>query len=137
MCSPLELGLVARRVPPMIEVDLQPFLTLRRHLRIAHHIPGRIRLRAGPSIVKDLGAVDGKVFDRVLGALQGIREFRANPRAGSIVVEYLPAAIRPDWWETLIHGDEAAALALLQHLLQNELAPAVAAVQRDSSAASH
>jgi hypothetical protein len=137
MCSPLELGLVARRVAPMAEVDLKPFLTLRRHLRIAHHIPGRIRLRAGPSIVKDLGVVDARVFDRVLGALHGIREFRANPRAGSIVVEYVPAEIRPDWWETLIHGDEAAAVALLRHLLQNELAPAVAAVQRDPGAARH
>lgn len=120
----------------MTAVDLQPFLAARRHLRIAHHLPGRIRLRAAPAIVKDLRTLDGKIVDRVLGALHGIREFRANPRAGSIVVEYVPAEIRPEWWETLIHGDEAAAVELLQRLLQNQFAPAVAAVQRESSAAS-
>lgn len=115
----------------MTEIDLQPFLALRRHLRIAHHIPGRIRLRAGATIVKDLGAVDGKVLDRVLGALDGIREFRANPRAGSMVVEYVPGVIRPEWWDTLIHGDAAAAEELLRHLLEHELAPAVAAARGD------
>lgn len=113
----------------MTEIDLQPFLTLRRHLRIAHHIPGRIRLRAGPGIVKELGAVDGKALERVLGALDGIRDFRANPQAGSVVVEYLPASIKPEWWETLIHGDETAAVDLLHRLLENELAPAVVAAR--------
>ena len=113
----------------MSELDLQPFLALRRHLRIAHHIPGRIRLRAGPSIVKDLGSIDGKSVERVLAALEGIRDFRANPQAGSVIVEYAPGTIRPEWWETLIHGDEVAAVALLQRLLEYELAPAVAAAR--------
>ena len=120
----------------MTEIDLQPFLSLRRHLRIAHHIPGRIRLRVAPSIVKDLGAVDGKIVDDVLGAIQGIRDFRANPSAGSIVVEYVPAVIQPAWWDTLIHGDEAAATGLLRRLLENELAPAVAAARPGQRSAS-
>lgn len=119
----------------MSEVDLQPFLALRRHLRVAHHIPGRIRLRAGPGIVKELGAIDGKALERVLAALDGIREFRANPQAGSVVVEYRPATIRPEWWETLIHGDEPIAMALLRRLLEHELAPAVAAARGEPNPA--
>ena len=113
----------------MTQVDLGPFLAVRRHLRIAHHIPGRIRLRAGPAIVKDLGAVDSKAIDRILRALDGIKDVRINPGAGSVVVEYRPETIKPDWWETLILGREAAAVGLMHRLLENELASTVSAAE--------
>ncbi len=114
---------------PMTQVDLGPFLAVRRHLRIAHHIPGRIRLRAGPAIVKDLGAVNSKALDRILRALDGIKDVRVNPTAGSMVVEYRPDTIKPDWWETLILGPEASAVGLMHRLLENELASAVSAAE--------
>lgn len=115
----------------MTEIQLQPFLALRRHLRVAHHIPGRIRLRVAPTIIKDLGVVDDKMLDRVLGALNGIKNVRVNPRAGSAVVDYIPEMIPPHWWETLLHGQDAAAVELMRHLLENELAPAVAAARSE------
>ena len=132
LCNSIEGGPFDRRATPVAEIDFRPFLALRRHLRIAHHIPGRIRLRAGPAILKELGSVDGKSLERALHALRGIGAVRANPRAGSVVVEYLPSSINPDWWETLISGPEDAAEALLQRLLENELAPAVTAVRAES-----
>jgi hypothetical protein len=46
-----------------------------------------------------------------------------------VTVEYRPATIKPEWWETLIHADEPVAVALLRRLLEHELAPAVAAVR--------
>lgn len=76
--------------------------------------------------------MDGKSLDRALDALRGIGTVRMNPRAGSVVVEYRPALINPDWWETLVSGPEASAADLLQRLLENELAPVVTAVRTDS-----
>lgn len=107
------------------------FLALRRHLKIVHHIPGRIRLRVGVSVFKELGDLDGKVFDRILGAIAGISDVRVNAMAGSVVISYLPKELKSSWWETLINGEDSRATALLDRLLVGELAPAVEAVRRD------
>ncbi len=112
----------------MTTIDLTPFLNLRRHLKIAHHIPGRIRLRVGASVFKDLGKVDTQIFDRILGAIDGIRDVRVNAAAGSVVIAYTPTVIQSSWWETLLKADDCKATALLQRLLDTELAPAVSAV---------
>ena len=111
----------------MKTIDLTPFLDLRRHLKIAHHIPGRIRLRVGASVFKDLGKVDTQVFDRILGAIDGIRDVRVNAAAGSVVIAYTPTMIQSSWWETLLKADDDKATALLQRLLDAELAPVVSA----------
>lgn len=113
----------------MNEIELDAFLALRRHLKIAHHMPGRIRVRIGAGVFEDLGKVDRSLFDRILGAVAGIKDVRVNPAAGSIVVAYTPSMIEPAWWETLIHGKEAAAKNLLRRLLDTEFASAVAAAR--------
>jgi hypothetical protein len=113
----------------MTTPDLTPFLSLRRHLKIAHHIPGRIRLRVGADVVKDLGKVDPRVFDRILGAIDGIEDVRINPAAGSVVVRYSTSRIQASWWETLVKGEDGKAITLLRRLLEGQLAPAVAAAQ--------
>ena len=115
----------------MNTIDLSPFLALRRHLVIAHHIPGRIRLRVGPAVLREAGRVDPAVLDRILGAVRGIEDVRVNAAAGSAVVSYRPEVIEPGWWEVLVRGEDAAAIELLDRLLDAELAPAVAAVRGD------
>jgi len=40
----------------MSDIDHSPFLALRRHLTIAHHIPGRIGLRVEATVVTELGS---------------------------------------------------------------------------------
>ena len=112
----------------MTTIDLTPFLDLRRHLKIAHHIPGRIRLRVGASVFKDLGKIDTGVFDKILGAIDGIHDVRVNAAAGSVVIAYIPTVIQSSWWETLLKADNDTAISLLQRLLDAELAPAVSAV---------
>ena len=112
----------------MTMIDLTPFLDLRRHLKIAHHIPGRIRLRVGTSVFKDLGKIDTGIFDKILGAIDGIRDVRVNAVAGSVVIAYTPRLIQSSWWETLLKADDDKATALLQRLLDAELAPAVDAL---------
>jgi hypothetical protein len=113
----------------MSSIDLSPFLALRRHLKIAHHIPGRIRLRVGAAVLKEAGRVDAAVLKRILDAVQGIEDVRVNAAAGSAVITYAPKVIEPDWWETLVRGEDQAAIALLRRLLNAELAPAVAAAR--------
>lgn len=115
----------------MNAIDLEPFLALRRHLRIAHHIPGRIRLRIGAAVFREIRGVGPEILDRVLGAIDGIEAVQVNKAAGSVVINYKPAVIRPSWWDTLLRGDEQEATALLQRLLEAELAPALAAARRD------
>lgn len=110
-------------------MDMDVFLALRNHLSIAHHIPGRIRLRIAPAVRKDVGGVDPKLFDRVMGAIDGIRDVRINAMAGSVVISYTTNEIEPSWWEMLVNGDDGQAIALLRQLLETRLAPAVAAVR--------
>jgi predicted ABC-class ATPase len=108
----------------MTELDLAPFLDLRRHLRIAHHIPGRIRLRIGASVFKELGGVDRSLFDRILGAIDGITDVRVNAAAGSVVIAYAPGKIQSQWWDTLLNAEDGQAIGLLHQLLDGALAPA-------------
>lgn len=113
----------------MNDIDLSPFLTLRRHLTIAHHIPGRIRLRIGASVFKELNGIDARLFDRILGAVPAIKDARVNAVAGSIVISYAPREIDTAWWDALINTDDTEATHLLRRLLDNEVAPAVAAAR--------
>jgi hypothetical protein len=103
----------------MTEIDLEPFLDLRRHLTIAHHIPGRIRLRISAGAARELGNVDAEIIDRILGAIDGIDNVRLNALAGSAVIAYRPQKIQPSWWETLLTGDGDRATALLRRLLED------------------
>jgi drug/metabolite transporter superfamily protein YnfA len=107
------------------------FLSLRKHIRIAHHIPGRIRLRIGAEAVTAAQGVDDDLFDRVLAAIGGIDDVRVNAMAGSAVISYQPEKIRPDWWETLIHGEDEESVDLLRRLAETELAPALDAARSD------
>lgn len=114
----------------MTDIDLAPFLGLRRHLKIAHHVPGRVRLRVSANVFKEFGSFDTKVFDRILGAIDGIKDVRVNAIAGSVVIAYAPSKIKSVWWETLLQGAEEEARSLLKRLLDGELSAAVAAARQ-------
>jgi hypothetical protein len=102
-------------------IDLNSFLTLRRHLKIVHHIPGRVRLRIGAAVFKELGSVDTGSFDNILETIEGIKDVRVNASAGSVVINYAPANIKPSWWDTLVHGEDSKAMDLLKKLLTEKL----------------
>lgn len=110
-------------------MNLQPFLELRRYLQIVHHVPGRIRLRIKLALVKELKRVNTGVLDDVMQAIDGISDVRVNAAAGSVVVNYRAKSIAPDWWTTLIEGDENQALSLLQRLIAANPAAVSAAQQ--------
>lgn len=83
--------------------------------RIAHHIPGRVRLKLD-------GAADGSAaqvrgFIDAVGRVAGIRSVNVNLLARSCVVEYDPAQIEPSAWQDLVDGNRSSpAERLLQAL---------------------
>ena len=96
------------------------FLELRSLITVAHHIPGRIRLKFSPDILshpaapflKDLatnGEVQGKLMDK------GFISATPNLMARSLVIEYDTGRIAPDILDTFFHGknvEEATHLAM-------------------------
>lgn len=91
-------------------------------LRVAHHIPGRIRLKlsAGHSLddsgLKLLGAY-ADLLVKVLGRVAGIRSVRLNPLARSCVLEYDPQVLSYEGWTDLLAGrNSAGAMTLQLHL---------------------
>lgn len=118
--APLIPGTISR--PPADLADTLPDLTtvlaLRPALGIVHHLPGRLRLRLGPALLErvaasglSLPAIEGRI-GQLAGLLPGLRGWRLNPAAASLLIEYDPARLQPQWWETLVLGEDDEALAL-------------------------
>ena len=80
-------------------MDAGTLIKLREYLSIAHHIPGRIRLKikstllADPQALKLAGSVD---FSSWGNGSRAIINTRFNPGAGSLVVDYEPGLLEPD-----------------------------------------
>jgi len=77
---------------------IQTLLDIVPYLEIAHHIPGRIRLRISFSGIGSLQGVD--LGDQV-NQIPGILSTRVNALALSAVVEYDPERLDPGLWEAL------------------------------------
>lgn len=90
-------------------------LRFAENLRIAHHIPGRIRLK----LVVDLADADvdilggAKRFHAALSGRAGIRSISLNPLARSCTVEYDTAVIPTSAWQDLLAGTHSAAADIL------------------------
>ncbi len=50
----------------MTFTDIELLLDLRGHLKIVHHVPGRVRLRAGPALYEQASTLTGKDLQAVL-----------------------------------------------------------------------
>lgn len=89
-------------------------------LRIAHHIPGRVRLKLGASAEAGLAQAmeTAKGFVACVTGVAGIRSVSLNPLARSCLVEYDPVVIPPAAWDDLIGGTRSAvADTLVQALI--------------------
>lgn len=92
-------------------------------LRIAHHIPGRLRLTLDLDALADLRATLGAADDFVksLPGVAGIREVRLNAVARSCVIHYDPATIPDDAWPDTLQGRATPAAAVLARLFGERL----------------
>ena len=94
-------------------------LRFARCLRVAHHVPGRIRLRlADRPEPLGLGTIDdAQRFATAIAAADGIGRISLNPLARSCTVEYDPAIIPPSAWEAVLSGQPAAGADILLQTL--------------------
>ena len=79
-------------------MNLEVLKDLHKYVQIAHHVPGRIRLKFDPSLAKHPGAGD---LLNSKEKLTGIKNIRVNPAARSVVIEYDEEVIRPDYIQEL------------------------------------
>lgn len=88
-------------------------------LRIAHHIPGRVRLKlAGDSQSGLAQAIDeARRFVKSVATTAGIRSVDLNPLARSCVVEYDPEVIPPAAWQDMVDGVRSPAAETLLRTL--------------------
>ena len=82
-------------------MDAETLLTLRSYLSVAHHIPGRIRVKLNPGLLSDpkalalAGSVDLGSWGNGSGA-SAILKTRLNLKAGSLIVDYDPHLVKPE-----------------------------------------
>lgn len=104
-------------------LDFAEWLAWRSHLGIAHHTPGRLRLK-----LRGLApaAADPKRIEAWIAALPGVLDLRINPLAMSAVVGYDAKIITPADLLALLQGDESAARAAWRRLFGASPSPSPA-----------
>lgn len=89
------------------DVLIDRLIELAGQSAIAHHIPGRIRLKVklpGVLLARDLE------IDDLVNCFTGILDARANAAARSVVISYDTRIIAPDLWERLVNGKKDPSL---------------------------
>jgi len=91
-------------------------LTLRRFVEVAHHIPGRLRLRFSNKLIASLSHGKLKQLDAYCHPEGYLRRYQINSDSGSIVLEYDAAAIAPQILNQLFGNDGEQAQRALEQL---------------------
>jgi trimethylamine:corrinoid methyltransferase-like protein len=95
-------------------MNMRELLEMRALVDVAHHVPGRLRLRLDPRVRDHPAASE---FGEWSANGSGILATRLNPMARSLVVEYDPKRIDPATLENFLAGaDDAQAAALAETL---------------------
>jgi len=84
---------------------LDAILELAKHLRVAHQLPGRVRLKllpTGEDLAKEYDR-KGAGIDAAIASIDGVHAIRLNRLARSVVVEYDPKKIPADLWQEVVH----------------------------------
>ncbi|TIH14852.1 heavy-metal-associated domain-containing protein [Marinifilum sp. JC120] len=85
-------------------MNFRKIVELEKYLDVAHHIPGRIRIKFSPLILtKPVALAAMKEHSELPDA---IKDARVNMSARSVVVEYDSEQIQPELVEELIQGTD-------------------------------
>ena len=95
------------------------------YLSIAHHVPGRIRVKASWNGAQKLGAVNENELMNLIAGIPGIVEYRINKKALSVIIQYDTDILPPSLWEEVAAvgqypGKRAEVRGELLALLENE-----------------
>jgi len=100
-------------IPAATADDWSRLAELLPHLRIVHHVRGRLRLRLGDGVLELLAQWPDVAPDDWLARLPGVTALQMNRLAASLVVEYDPRRIPPQWWERLLRAQSGTLPAVL------------------------
>jgi len=90
---------------------------------IAHHIPGRIRLKLDSVELDAQGRQlleQASQFQHVLDATPGVKAIRLNLLARSCTIEYDPKIIPAQAWADLLAGVESPAASTLLGIIEQK-----------------
>lgn len=96
--------------------DLNSLMTLRRHVEIAHHIPGRLRLRFTNKLVSSLSKHRLSDLESLCDPEGYLRSYTLNTATGSLVLEYNAKTLPPALLSQLFGPDEPDARRALEEL---------------------
>jgi len=69
------------------------------YLSIAHHVTGRIRVKASWNGAQKLASLSEKNLTAIISAIPGIIEYRVNKKALSVIIQYDTDVLPPSLWE--------------------------------------
>ena len=120
-CHPIGDRSAASLALAAVGLSVGEVMAQRRHLKIVHHLPGRLRLRLKLSPVFPGSASAGSIacFVRLVEQMAGVRRVRLSPETLSAVVEYDHHRLRPALWAALITGGETAGRSALDRMLSS------------------
>lgn len=95
-------------------------------LRIAHHVPGRVRLKLEGGAGLAGAVAEVQAFVKLLEAVEGIGAVSLNLLARSCTVEYDPRRIAPNAWRDLVAGVDSPEAARLAEILAHRWSLVVA-----------
>lgn len=96
--------------------DLNGLMTLRRFVEVAHHIPGRIRLRFTNRLVSGLSKHRLSALEDLCHPDGYLRSYALNTATGSLVLEYSAKHIPPATLNQLFGGDDGLAHHALEQI---------------------
>ncbi len=82
------------------------FLDHIKYFSIAHHIPGRIRVKASLLQAAHLVGVNTDGLEELVDDFPGITSYRLNKKGLSAVIEYDQKLLPPDLWEEVAAVDK-------------------------------
>ncbi len=83
-------------------MDFKLLMDCRQYLSVAHHVPGRIRLRFSLGVLSDPRAMELLSSVRDAEMPPALRNARLNLPARSVILEYDPKAISPELLEEVL-----------------------------------
>jgi len=84
-----------------VEEIVDNFLDHIRYLKVKHHVPGRIRVKATWSGAKKLATGSEADIKKIIAMIPGINEYRMNPKALSVVINYNDEILSFQLWEDI------------------------------------
>ncbi len=85
---------------------VETFLDSIKYFSIAHHLPGRIRIKASLLKAAQLRKVKSDDISEVADTLPGIHSCRVNMKGLSAVIEYDKNIIPPELWEEVANVEK-------------------------------